>query len=76
MLTNILRLLMARSIKPLVFENNFKYKLDIDVKNLGLYFHIPFCKKIYSFCPYCKIKFDIDLLEEFNTDFHSPYNRH
>jgi len=65
MLTNILRLLVARSIKPFVFENNFKYKLNIDIKNLGLYFHIPFCKKICSFCPYYKIKFDRDILEEF-----------
>jgi len=65
MLTNILRLSMARSIKPFVFENNFKHKLDIDVENLGLYFHIPFCRKICSFCPYYKIKFDGDILEEF-----------
>ena len=65
MLTNILRLLIARSIKPFVFKNNFKYKLDIDVEKLGLYFHIPFCRMICSFCPYYKIKFDRDILGEF-----------
>ncbi len=66
MLTNLLRLLMARSVKPFVFENNFKYRLDSDVENLGLYLHIPFCRKICSFCPYYKIKFDSSLLGKFN----------
>jgi coproporphyrinogen III oxidase-like Fe-S oxidoreductase len=65
MLTNILRLLMARSVRPFIFRGNFKDRLDIDVKDLGLYFHIPFCKKICSFCPYYKIKFDKVLLKEF-----------
>lgn len=66
MLTNILRMLMVRLIRPFIFENNFKNELDIDMKNLGLYFHIPFCKKICSFCPYYKVRFDKDLLEKFN----------
>ncbi len=66
MLTNILRLLMARSIRPFTFSSNFKGELDIDINNLGLYFHIPFCKKLCSFCPYYKIKFDRVLLKEFN----------
>jgi coproporphyrinogen III oxidase-like Fe-S oxidoreductase len=66
MLTNILRLLMARSIRPFIFSSNFKGKLDINVSNLGLYFHIPFCKKLCSFCPYYKVKFDRVLLKEFN----------
>jgi coproporphyrinogen III oxidase-like Fe-S oxidoreductase len=66
MLTNILRLLMARSIRPFTFNRNFKDRIDIDVKDLGLYFHIPFCKKICSFCPYYKIKFDRFLLKEFD----------
>jgi len=66
MLTNLLRLLMARSIKPFIFKNNFEYGLDIDVENPGLYFHIPFCRKICSFCPYYKIKFDGSLLGKFN----------
>ena len=66
MLTNILRLLMVRSIGPFIFKNDFKNQLDIDVKNLGLYFHIPFCKKICSFCPYYKVKFDKAMMEKFN----------
>lgn len=65
MLTNILRLLMARSVRPFIFRSNLKDRMDIDLKNLGLYFHIPFCKKICSFCPYYKIKFDRVLLKEF-----------
>jgi coproporphyrinogen III oxidase-like Fe-S oxidoreductase len=65
MLTNILRLLMARSVRPFIFRSNFKDILNIGVRDLGLYFHIPFCKKICSFCPYYKIKFDRVLLKEF-----------
>jgi len=66
MLTNILRLLIARSVRHFVFKNDYKDRLNIDVKDLGLYFHIPFCKKICSFCPYYKIRFDSALLKEFS----------
>lgn len=67
MITNILRVLMTRSLKPFIFEGNCNYNLDLNAKNLGLYFHIPFCKKICSFCPYYKIEYDRSLLKNFHN---------
>ena len=57
---------MTRSLKPFVFSNRPDCDPDIDVKNLGLYFHIPFCKKICNFCPYYRVRYDKALLEGFN----------
>src|SRR4030042_4388480 len=67
MITNILRVLMTRSLKPFIFEGNCNYNLDLNAKNLGLYFHIPFCKKICSLCPYYKIEYDRPLLKNFHN---------
>lgn len=68
MITSILRVLMTRSIRPFIFKSNpkYNYNLDLNAKNLGLYFHIPFCKKICPFCPYYKIEYDRSLLKDFN----------
>jgi oxygen-independent coproporphyrinogen-3 oxidase len=69
MITNILRVFMTRSARPFIFESNpkYNYNLDLNAKNLGLYFHIPFCKKICPFCPYCKIEYDRSLLKNFHN---------
>jgi menaquinone C8-methyltransferase len=65
MITSILRTFMARSIRPFIFSRNYNGELDLDVKNTGLYFHIPFCKMLCPFCPYYKVKYNRELLEEF-----------
>ncbi len=65
MLTNILRLLVARSIKPFIFNSSFKDKIEYDVENLGLYFHIPFCRNMCAFCPYYKVELNAGLLDKF-----------
>ena len=69
MITNILRVLMTRSARPFIFKSNpkYNYNLDLNAKNLGLYFHIPFCKKICPFCPYYKIEYDRSLLKNFHN---------
>ena len=55
MLTFLLRLILGHQIKPFVFTNKYNNEtINFDVENLGLYVHIPFCKKICSFCPYNK----------------------
>lgn len=55
MITTLTRMWLTRSFKPFTFKNEYDNKLDFkDCDNLGLYVHIPFCKKICSFCPYCK----------------------
>lgn len=58
-LTSLFRVLLTRSLKPFVFEGNYDYKLEFeDLEDLGLYVHIPFCRSLCAFCPYCKEKYD------------------
>ena len=55
LLTTITRNFLTRSFKPFTFTNDYDSVLDYEnLQNLGLYIHIPFCKSICSFCPYCK----------------------
>lgn len=61
MITNFLRLLFTRSFKPFTFKNENNYELNLDVPELGIYVHIPFCTTICSFCPYNKMKYDKSL---------------
>ncbi|WP_186429566.1 radical SAM protein [Clostridium sp. BSD9I1] len=58
MITNFLRLLFTKSFKPFVFTNENNYELNMNVPELGIYVHIPFCTTICAFCPYNKIKYD------------------
>lgn len=52
---------LTRSFKPFTFKNEYDERLDFaDCENLGLYIHIPFCRKICSFCPYCKELFSAE----------------
>jgi len=54
-LTSLMRILLTRSIKPFTFVGTHENRLDfMDLNNLGLYVHIPFCRSICAFCPYCK----------------------
>lgn len=54
-ITNLTRMWLTRSTKPFLFENKYDEQLSYeDCENLGLYVHIPFCKRLCSFCPYCK----------------------
>lgn len=69
-LTSLLRTLLTRSPKPFVFEgvNGAEAKKPLDYteeKNLGLYVHIPFCRSICAFCPYCKVLYDEQTAEEY-----------
>ncbi len=55
LVTTLTRSWLTRSFKPFRFSNEYDKQLDFDdCKSLGLYVHIPFCKQICSFCPYCK----------------------
>jgi menaquinone C8-methyltransferase len=61
----MLRMFAARSIRPFIFRRNYRGDIDLSVKNTGLYFHIPFCKMLCPFCPYYKVKYDLELLKKF-----------
>lgn len=55
-ITDLTRMWLTRSVKPFLFTNEFDKQLPFgECQNLGLYVHIPFCKSICSFCPYCKV---------------------
>ncbi len=62
MITNILRVLLTRSFKPLAFTNIIEEKLDLEEEDIGIYVHIPFCKTLCSFCPYNKVEYNKDLV--------------
>ena len=65
-LTNLTRMWLTRSAKPFIFKNEFDQHLPYsDCKGLGLYVHIPFCRNICSFCPYCKVKYSKDLCDRY-----------
>lgn len=66
MLISILRVMLTRSFKPFVFQNNNCNKqIDYNIPNLGLYVHVPFCKELCPFCPYYKIKYDASLASKY-----------
>lgn len=55
-IANLTRMWLTRSVKPFTFKNEHDERLPFaDCENLGLYVHIPFCKGICNFCPYCKV---------------------
>lgn len=53
--TSLTRSFLTRSFKPFEFRNEYDNRLNYgSCESLGLYVHIPFCKQICAFCPYCK----------------------
>ena len=58
-ITDLTRMWLTRSWIPFTFTNEYDDFLPYDdCRGLGLYVHIPFCRKICSFCPYCKVVYD------------------
>lgn len=59
LITSLTRMWLTRSTKPFAFANKNDRVLDFENTDaLGIYVHIPFCRRICSFCPYCKELFD------------------
>lgn len=57
---------LTRSVKPFLFTNEYDNSLPYeDCDGLGLYVHIPFCKSICSFCPYCKVRYSEEQCERY-----------
>lgn len=65
-LTTIARMWLTRSTKPFIFTcDNDEKLLYEDASNLGLYVHVPFCRSLCSFCPYCKEVYDSEKAERY-----------
>ena len=65
-LTTLTRMWLTRSVKPFIFKNEYDSTLPFsDCDSLGLYIHIPFCKSICNFCPYCKVPYEKDLCDRY-----------
>ena len=55
-IASLTRMWLTRSVKPFTFKNEHDERLPFaDCETLGLYVHLPFCKSICNFCPYCKL---------------------
>ncbi len=65
-ITDLARTWLTRSVKPFTFKNEYDQELPYaQCDNLGLYIHIPFCKSICNFCPYCKVRYEKSLCEHY-----------
>ena len=65
-ITTLTRAWLTRTTKPFLFKNEYDSQLPFaDCQQLGLYVHIPFCKKICSFCPYCKVPYEKALCDRY-----------
>ena len=54
-ITTLTRMWLTRNTKPFTFTDEYDNVLPYsECDGLGLYVHIPFCKSLCTFCPYCK----------------------
>lgn len=59
LLTTLTRNWLTKSFSPFTFKNEYDNQLEFaECEELGLYVHIPFCKQLCSFCPYCKVLYN------------------
>lgn len=65
-ITDLTRMWLTRTTKPFTFKNEYDQTLPfVECENLGLYVHIPFCKSICNFCPYCKVRYSAELCDRY-----------
>ncbi len=64
--TTLTRIWLTRTLRPFTFKNEYDRSLPYgDCRSLGLYVHIPFCRSLCDFCPYCKVRYEKDLCDEY-----------
>ena len=65
-ITSATRMWLTRSFKPFTFLPEFDQDLPYaECQQLGLYIHIPFCKTLCNFCPYCKVAYDKEKADQY-----------
>lgn len=66
LITSLTRAWLTRTLKPFIFKNEYDRELPFtECDSLGLYVHIPFCKSICNFCPYCKVIYSEKVCNEY-----------
>ena len=64
--TSLTRMWLTRSVRPFTFRKEYDQALPFaECESLGLYVHIPFCKSICNFCPYCKVRYSAKLCDRY-----------
>lgn len=67
-ITDLTRMWMTRSVKPFIFKNEYDQILPFEeCRDLGLYVHIPFCRQLCGFCPYCKELYTAEKCDRYLT---------
>lgn len=62
------RMWLVRERRPFEFTSDNDSSLDFEkTKGLGLYVHLPFCRQLCNFCPYCKVLYDKTLADRYVT---------
>ncbi len=65
-ITSLTRMWLTRTTRPFTFQKEYDRVLPYEnCENLGLYVHIPFCKSICNFCPYCKVRYSQELCDQY-----------
>ena len=65
-ITSLTRTWLTRTTKPFEFKKEYDRVLSFaECDNLGLYVHIPFCKSICNFCPYCKVRYSKEVCDKY-----------
>ncbi len=66
LITSLTRMWLTRTTKPFTFKNEYDQVLPFaECGSLGLYVHIPFCKSICNFCPYCKVLYSAESCDRY-----------
>ncbi|MGE4352609.1 MAG: coproporphyrinogen-III oxidase family protein [Oscillospiraceae bacterium] len=65
-ITSLTRIWLTRSFRAFCFTRDGDRCLEYgSAQNLGLYIHIPFCRSLCDFCPYCKVPYREDLARSY-----------
>lgn len=64
--TTLTRVWLTRSVRPFCFCSEADQQLPFaPCDGLGLYVHIPFCRSLCNFCPYCKVVYSKELCDRY-----------
>ena len=64
--TDLIRNWLTKTNHPFIFEDTYdQYLSYTNLSKLGLYIHIPFCRSICDFCPYCKVIYEKNLVTQY-----------